>query len=536
MVAELIVVNGRIFRADGSSLCLGEFAIGHGRFLRVGMPGCTRGLAGPGTRIVDLEGDLVLPGLCDSHIHFANYARSLRNLDLHGMESLSQSMAALSAAAENGAESEWIVGHGWDQNIWKENRFPTSEDLDGAAGLHKPVLLYAKSGHAAVASSAALRAAGLGKGDWSPEGGEVERTEDGSPSGLLLENPAINLVAGVVPEVSDRAQLDMARQAQLQLHAWGITSIHDFDGRLGLETLQAMAQRNELRLRAVSHIALDQLDSAVEFGIRGPLAGPWLKIGGLKMFADGALGPRTALMIAPYEGEPGNFGMSVTDKEDLLERGLLAARHGIACAVHAIGDRANHDVLDVMAELRRVESEMGVAPARRRHRIEHVQVIQAEDIPRLRELQVSAAVQPIHATQDKDLVDTYWGDRGSTAYAFQTLLEEGVRMSFGSDAPVESPNPYWGMFAGLTRRRRDEDEEDPGWYPDQKLSRTQLIHGYTREAAFLEGWENEIGTIETGYRADFFVPDRDLFACAASELAEAESRWTVAGGETVHKS
>jgi len=534
VTAELIVLDAQVYTGPEASETAGEFAVGQGRFLRVGPPGCTRELVGTHTRILDLEGALVLPGLCDSHIHFANYALSLQELDLQGVTSLHAVKEKLSARAKGLAPGSWIRGRGWDQNLWPEQRFPTAQDLDEAVGSEIPVLLYAKSGHAGVASSAAIRAAAIAPGDWSPEGGEIVRQTDGHPTGLLLEGPAIQLVADQIPASSESQMLEAALDAQTQLHAWGITAIHDFDGRMGLETFQSMLRRDRLRLRAVNHIALDQLEDAIAFGIRGPLGGAWFRIGGLKMFADGALGPRTALMVDPYEGEPDNYGMAVTDKEEMLEHALQATRHGISSCIHAIGDRAVHDVLDVLSVLRGVEQEMGVTPPDRRHRIEHVQVIQPDDIPRLRKLEVSGAVQPIHATQDKDLVDAYWGCRGQTAYAFQSLLQQGVRLAYGSDAPVESPNPFWGMFAGATRRRRSDEPGSPGWYPAQKLNRSQLIQGYSADAAYLESWEREIGVIRTGWRADFFVPSCNLLTCSASDLARASSLLTVVAGEVVH--
>ena len=534
MTADLIFLNARLYVGPGPSLESGELAVWQGRFLRVGPPGSARELAGPATQIRDLEGSLVFPGFCDSHIHFVNYSLSLQELNLQDVQSLRALKESLLKEAETLTPGNWICGRGWDQNLWPENRFPTAADLDEVVGSQTPVLLYAKSGHAAVASSAALRSAEIPSGHWSPEGGEIVRDKSGIPTGLLLEGPAIEVVSSNMPDVSEAEVVQAAVRAQKQLHAWGVTSVHDFDGRMGLETFQSMIQRDLLRMRAVNHIALDQLENAISFGVRGPLRGEWLRIGGLKMFADGALGPRTALMTAPYEGEPNNYGMAVTDKEEMLEKALQATRNGIASCIHAIGDRAVHDVLDVLTELRTVEKNLGVSPQQRRHRIEHVQVILSSDIPRLRQLHVSGAVQPIHATQDKELVDTYWGSRGRTAYAFQTLLHEGVRLAYGSDAPVESPNPYWGMFAGITRRNQSEEPGSPGWYPEQKIERNQAIQGYTSDAAYLEGMEGEVGAIKTGLKADFFVPDRNLLTCSESDLSKASSRLTVVGGEIVH--
>ena len=533
MSIHAVFVNGRIFTNDPAQPWAREIAVRQGRFEAVGPEGSAQGLVGRGVPCVDLADALVLPGLCDSHIHFVNYALSLQELDLFEVPSLQALKERLGALAATLPPAAWIRGRGWDQNLWPEGRFPTRADLDAAAG-SRPVILFAKSGHAAVASSAALQAASLPSGSGSPEGGAIGREPDGTPNGLLYETPAIALVAGQYPEPSPAAVADAALQAQRVLHAWGITSVHDFDGKLGLTTFQRLLQQRQLRLRVVNHIAKEQLDDAIAFGVRGPLGNKWFRIGGLKMFADGALGPRTALMIAPYEGEPDNYGLAVTDKEEMLELALQATEHGIAACVHAIGDRANHDALDVFEAVRRREAELGIPRAARRHRIEHVQVIQAEDMPRLAALDVAGAVQPIHATQDMHLVDAYWGARGATAYAFRSLQARGVRLAFGSDAPVESPNPFVGLHAAVTRRRADGTPGPEGWYPAQRLERAAALRGYTTDAAYLEGMDRITGVIAPGYGADFFVPDRDLLQCAAEELLQASSRLTVVGGQCVH--
>lgn len=533
MSADTILVNARICTNDPEQPWAREMALDQGRFLTVGPAGSTQGLAGPHTITVDLADALVLPGLCDSHIHFTNYALSLQELDLFEVPSLGILRERLAARAASLPRQAWIRGRGWDQNLWPEQRFPQRTDLDEAAG-HRPVLLYAKSGHAAVASSAALQAASVAPGIRSPAGGHIERDPLGQATGMLFEAPAIQLVADSMPAHSTHEIAQAVLKAQARMHGWGITAVHDFDGKQGLEVFQHLATRDQLRLRVANHIAQDQLDDAIAFGLRGPLGNAWFRIGGLKLFADGALGPRTALMAEPYEGEPDNYGIAVLDKEEMLELASRATRHGLATCIHAIGDRANHDVLDVFQAVRGIEQELGIPRMARRHRIEHVQVIQAADVPRLAALGISGAVQPIHATQDMHLVDAYWGNRGHLAYAFRTLLAQGTRLAFGSDAPVESPNPYVGLHAAVTRRRASGEPGPEGWYPRQRLTRGETIRGYTSDAAWLEGLEREIGTIAPGYRADFFVPDRDLFHCTEDELLQACSRLTVVDGECVH--
>lgn len=533
MTADAVVTNARIYTNQAHQPWAREMAWYRGRIMAVGPAGCTKRLQGPDTVLVDLEDSLVLPGLCDSHIHFTHYALTLRELDLFEVPSLDMLKARLRDFAQSRPQEAWLIGHGWNQDLWPDKRFPTCRDLDAAVG-DRPAILYAKSGHAAVASSAALQHAAIPPGTGSPEGGFIERDAQGHPTGLLLERPAMDLVSDQIPPHSLEALERVAQEAQKNLHAWGITGVHDFDGKQGLTVFQRLLNGHNLRLRAVSHIAQDQLEDAIAFGLRGPLGNAWLRIGGLKLFADGALGPRTALMAEPYEGEPNNYGMAVVDKEDMLELATRATLHGMGVCVHAIGDRANHDVLDVFQEIRRIEQDLAIPRQTRRHRIEHVQVIQPADLPRLAELDIHGAVQPIHATQDMQMVDSYWGSRGQTAYAFRSLLDCGTRLAFGSDAPVETPNPFVGIHAAVTRRRADGTPGPEGWYPAQKLTREEAIRGYTADAAYLEGLESETGTIGPGYWADFFVPDRDLFACEDDDMLQTTSRWTVVGGECVH--
>ncbi len=533
MTADAVLVNARIYTNQPRQPWANEMALYQGRIMAVGPVGSTRQFCGPGTVSVDLEQALVLPGLCDSHIHFTHYALSLRELDLFEVPTLDQLVHKLHTFALSLPTAAWLVGRGWNQDLWPEKRFPTRQDLDTAVG-QRPVLLYAKSGHAAVANSAALQRAGITASTESPEGGFIAKDATGQPTGMLLEGPAIKLVADRIPAPTLDHLEETAQEAQRQLHAWGITAVHDFDGHQGLIVFQHLLAHQRLRLRAVSHLAQDQLDDAIALGIRGPLGNTWLRIGGLKLFADGALGPRTALMVDAYEGEPQNYGMAVVDKEEMLELATRATRHGIATCVHAIGDRANHDVLDVLQEVRRIEADLNLPRPARRHRIEHVQVLQPTDLPRLAQLDIHGAVQPIHATQDMFMVDTYWGQRGRLAYAFRSLLDQGTRLAYGSDAPVETPNPFVGIHAAVTRRRADGTPGPDGWYPAQRLTRAEAIRGYTADAAYLEGQEQVIGTLAPGYEADFFVPDRDLFHCADDEIRAASSRLTVVGGECVH--
>ena len=263
----------------------------------------------------------------------------------------------------------------------------------------------------------------------------------------------------------------------------------------------------------------------------------WLRIGGVKMFADGALGPQTAAMLQPYQGDPQNRGMLLMDSEEIFEHGRQAVENGLPVAVHAIGDRANHEVLDAIEQLRRLENEINTTsrrPGRRlRHRIEHVQLIHAGDAARLAQLGVVASMQPIHATSDMLMADRFWGERAALSYAWKTQLEHGAMLAFGSDAPVESPNPFWGLHAAVTRQRVDGSPGPQGWYPEQRLSLEQALHGFTTGAAYVAGWEDRLGKLAPGYLADLIVMESDPFECEPQQLHSLKPSATMVNGEWV---
>jgi predicted amidohydrolase YtcJ len=312
----------------------------------------------------------------------------------------------------------------------------------------------------------------------------------------------------------------------------GLTGAHDFDRRRCFVALQSLHEQGELKLRLVKSIPLENLPHAVALGLRTGFGDDFLRIGQVKIFADGALGPRTAAMLQPYLGEPENRGMLFVDAEELFERGRHAVENGLALAVHAIGDRANHEVLDGISQLRLLEAELEPHP-RLRHRIEHVQVIHPDDAGRLGELGVVASMQPLHAPSDMKMADRYWGGRSAFAYAWRTQLEHGATLAFGSDAPVESPNPFWGMHAALTRRRLDGEPGPDGWYPGQRLAMREALHAYTVGAAYAAGWEDRLGRLLPGFFADLLVLDLDPFTCSPDELLDLQPVGVMIDGEWV---
>jgi len=524
MLADQLLVNGRVYTMDAGCPRASELAIARERILAVGDD--LRDLLAPGGEVLDLGGRCVLPGLADSHIHFTSYALGLRGLDLAGAATLGEMLALVAGRARETEPGEWVRGRGWDQERWPDRCFPKASDLDTVASSH-PVMLTAKSGHALVANSLALRLAGITGATPDPPGGRIGRGVDGQPDGILFEDSAMSLVADLVPPPGPE-ETDAALRETLP-SAWrvGLTTIHDMDGTRAFAAYQQLHARSELGLRVVKYLPADALDCVLEVGLRAGLGDNWLRVGGIKVFADGALGPRTAAMLAPYEGEPGNVGVLTTDEDALRALARKAMLGGLPLAVHAIGDRANRLVLDVLASVDGGDHGL-------RHRIEHVQLLHPGDVTRLATLGVVASMQPIHATQDYEMADRYWGKRCATAYAWRSLLEAGAVLAFGSDGPVEDLNPFVGIHAAVTRNRADGSPGPEGWYPQQRLTVEDAVRAYTLGAAYAVGLEDRLGSLTPGKLADLIVLDRDIFTCDSMAIVETRVMATMVGGQLVY--
>lgn len=535
----LILYNARIY----SPIQATAIAINGDRIHALGSDVEIRALADAGAEQIDVKGALVLPGLTDAHVHFEWFSIGLVNVNVE-TETLDEALRRVAERAASTPKGQWICGHGWDYSRWGSD-FPTAAQLDSAAPDH-PVYLTAKSMHAGWANSAALRRASITAETPDPPGGKVGRDTSGRPSGILFET-AMDLITarsytaadssvGAIPPYTAEEVAQAMRRGQEYAWQVGLTGVHDFDGIRAFTAYQLLRERGQLGLRVVKNIPVAYLDHAVALGLRSGFGDPWLRIGNIKIFADGALGPRTAAMVEPYEGEPDNYGIVVTDKEEIYERGSLAAKNGLALAVHAIGDKANHDLLDVYETLRAEESASMhprlYTPTRLlRHRVEHAQIVHPDDAPRFAQLNIIASMQPIHATSDMLMADKYWGARSNGAYAWRAQLNHGAALAFGSDTPVEPINPLWGIHAAVTRRRADGSPGADGWYPEQRLTVAEAIEGFTRGPAFAGNNEQELGSLERGKLADITIVDRDLFSCDPMEIRSAQVLATIVGGE-----
>jgi len=484
----------------------------------------------------DMGGKAILPGLTDAHIHLQEYALLVQKIDCE-TDSKAECLRRVAGRARKLRPDEWLLGHGWNQNLWASppvvgtggGDWPSAADLDTIAP-DIPTYLTAKSMHAGWVNRAALRLAGINAATPDPLNGRIQRDGIGQPTGILLEQ-AMKLVEAVIPEPVVDEIAEAIREIQPALWRVGLTGVHDFDKRPCFMALQQMHAADELRLRVTKSIPVEDLPYAVGLGLRSGFGDDTLRVGSVKAFADGALGPRTGAMFDPYVDEPENRGILILDGEALFEHGRLAAESGLSLAVHAIGDRANHEVLNGFAHLRAYERERDL-PALR-HRVEHVQVLHPDDAGRLAELGLVASMQPVHAPSDMHMADRYWGGRAALAYACRTQLQHGARLAFGSDAPVEIPNPFLGLHAAVTRQRVDGSPGPEGWYGEQRLTLQEALEGFTIGPAYAAGVEDHLGQLAAGYLADLIVLDDDPFLCDLADLHSLQPVATMISGEWV---
>jgi predicted amidohydrolase YtcJ len=469
-----------------------------------------------GTPEYHVPGGLVTAGFVDSHTHFAMWALGRSQVHLAGAGSLTE---ALDRIRRVSPVDGWIVGQGWDANHWGET--PSRWHLDPVhAG---PVFLHSLDVHAAWVNSATLAAAGIGRETPDPYGGVIVRDAAGEPTGLLLER-AVDLVRPLVPDPPADHLSQALLEAQSEAHRLGITGIHNVENRAAYEAFRRLDQRGLLRLRVLFHHPVTDLPRLVEAGIRSGDGGPWLTEGGIKMFLDGSLGSRTAWMLEPYEGTH-DRGMPISEEATARTAMGLAAAHGLASVVHAIGDAAVRRALDLMEPL---------PAAAIRHRIEHFQCVHPADVARAARRGLVLSMQPAHILADIPLADRHWGSRGKGAYAFRSLLDQGSILAFGSDTPVASIDPREGVYAALERRQNDDS---PSWYGDQRLDFESAVRAYTVGPALAAGLAATRGTLAPGSDADLVVwqLDRDA-APTGAHFREAGVALTVVGGEAVYTS
>ena len=481
----------------------------------------------PIEREVDGEGRTLLPGLIDAHGHVMGLGLAAIQLDLVGTASLGELQERLRRHAAANPGSGWIIGRGWNQELWPEKTMPTAADLDAVVA-DRPVWLERVDGHASVGNSAALRAAGITAATQDPAGGKVERDASGSPTGLFIDTAAA-LVERAVPAPSPADQERALAKAQEMMLSSGLTAVADMGTSIdGWNVMRRAADTGRLQVRIMSYAGgIEPLLSIAGTGPTPWLYGDRLRMGGVKLYGDGALGSRGAWLKAPYADLPETSGLAVTSAAELRRQAALAAEMGAQVAIHAIGDRANAETIAIFEDLARVHT------GDRRWRIEHVQVLDTADLPRLARTGIIASMQPIHQVSDRTMAEARLGPgRLAGAYAWQTLARSGARLAFGSDFPVEPVNPFLGLSAAISRQ--DPNGVPPGgWRPHERVSFDAALAGFTRGAAHAGFAEGRIGSLEPGKWADFILVDRDISAVDAQSLAATQVLETWIAGEKV---
>jgi len=529
--ADLIVTNARIYTVDESHPLADAMAVRGGKVQFVGSTRAAMALRGASTRVIDLNGRTVIPGMVDAHGHVDNLGLALRTVDLTGTSSYDEVIARVAARAKTMQPGQWIIGRGWDQNDWGDTRFPTHEKLTAAVP-NNPVYLTRVDGHAGLANASALKAANITAQTRDPDGGHIERTANGSPAGVFIDN-AQGLLRRVVPQPTRDEVKSEVQAAIAEAQKWGLTGVHDAGASSQvLDIYEELGKAGQLNFRMYAMISDDSTTLAKWFA-RGPLVGGYdntLWIRSIKLYIDGALGSRGAALLDPYADMANTNGLLVSKPEHIGEVAARALKTGFQVNTHAIGDRGNRIVLD------EYEKALKTTPvADHRFRVEHAQIISPDDIPRFAELGVIPSMQASHQTSDM-----YWaGTRlGSTrllgAYAWRSLLNNGSIIPNGSDFPVEQVNPLISFHAAFSRQDA-RDWPPNGWYPEQKMTRDEALRSITLWPAYAAFQENVMGSLTPGKLADFVVLDQDIMRVAPEQVLRTQVLATYVGGKAVYE-
>ena len=530
----IVYLHGRIYTNDPAQPWAEAMAIRDDKIRCVGrldriLLEC--GGSDPSAETVQLKGKFVMPGFNDAHVHLGSAGADMLSVRLNGAATIEELQKRLAAAVAQHKEGDWITGSGWDHTLWPDKKFPNKQELDAVAAKN-PVFLVHISGHVAVANSLALKHAEIFKDTPSPPGGVIERDADGDATGMLEEDSAMKLVTDRIPDL----KLDQRRRGIEMVLADvaknGVTSAQDFSDWADFQVYQQLKVEGKLTLRITEWLPfLSSLNELMDRRAQGGTTDPWLKVGALKAFADGALGSRTAALLAPYSDDPSTSGILTNDPDKLRAMAIERDKLGFQLNFHAIGDRANRVALDVFEAVAKANG-----PRERRDRIEHAQVIAPEDIPRFAKLKVIASMQPSHETTDMRWAEDRLGpERAKGAYAWASLLKSGARLAFGTDYPVEPISPMRGLYACVTRELPGGGPKD-GWEPQEKISLEDCIRAYTSGAAYAQFEEGKKGELKDGEYADFIILSADLTKIPPSEYVQTKVLRTVVGGRTVYES
>ncbi len=522
--AELVIVDARPWTDGGPLAGADALAVAGGRIIAIGRSDAITALAGPETVTLDARGGTVTPAFTDAHIHLVAWARSRGALELFDCDARAGALARVAGHIAANPGGTTVVGRGWDANSWSEA--PSRASLDRVSG-ERPVLLHSKDFHSLWVNSAALALAGVTRATSDPPGGRFERDATGEPNGIVREH-AVRIFTPLVPVAGHEADLARARDAVLELHAEGVTAVHDFEAGEEHRVLRALTRGEGPRVRVLMHLPHAGLDHALALGLASGTGDDLFRVGALKLFADGTLGSQTAALLEPYQGST-DRGLELIPPAELAMLVARAAAGGLATAIHAIGDRAVRSALDAFAASGRELRAPALPP-----RIEHVQLLDPADLPRFAALGVAASMQPLHCTSDIDNAQRHWGGRIERSYPWRDLLEGGARLAFGSDAPVERPATAAALHSAVTRQRLDGTPV-VGFTPAQRLTLDQALAAYTEGPARLAGTWPRLGRIAPGATADLAVWSADLHRLPHPSLAQAKVMVTVMEGAIVFR-
>ncbi|GCE47856.1 hypothetical protein EI42_04673 [Thermosporothrix hazakensis] len=534
-MTTVLFLNGNIYTMDALQPRAQAMAIDDvsGRILAVGSNDEVRRVGGQHAELIDIKGRTVLPGFIDAHIHLMSTAYRAYHIDAENASSEDEVAELVRQRAAKTPPGRWIQGGRWDKNLWPGGRFPTKASLDAAAP-HHPVVLWSKDGHLLWVNSLALQKAGITAETPEPETGAILRDGSGEPTGILQEEGATSLMYRVVEKSDPELDRLLIEEALQKLQRSGITSIHDIEGEDTLQIFQQLRDEGKLGVRVQMVLPRQLLPQLRERGIKNE-DNDLLRVTGIKIFADGTLGSQTAAMLESFEGNPGNFGILSIPENEMQAVVRDASDLGLMVAIHAIGDRAARVALNSIEYAQRWLAEQGrpYDPERGlRYRLEHVQLIARTDLERMRRLGVVASIQPYHAVADRDLAVRYWGKRHRYAYAYRTMHEMGIPIALGSDAPVETFDPLHILYAATVRS--DPESRRPSWLPDQALSVSNALWGYTLGAAYAGAEEKLKGSITVGKLGDAVVLRDDIVHVPQEKMSENGVQATILGGKIVY--
>ena len=522
--ADTVFINGVIWTANPNIQEMEAMAIKSDTILAVGKSSQLQKFIGESTRIIDLQGKFVTPGFIDTHVHLLMGGNSLLSVQLRDADTQEEFVKRIKNFANTLKPDQWIVEGNWDHTLWG-GELPSKEWID-AFTQQNPVAVYRMDGHMILANSAALKIAGIDRNTPNVKNGEIVKDSKGEPTGIL-KSEAMYLVLNKIPALSDSEKEKAIKVAQEYLHSQGVTSIHDVDSLGGFEILQRMHSNNELTIRVYSADPLHNWKSLSE---KEKTNNKWLKNGLLKGFVDGSLGSHTAAFFEPYSDMPEDSGILIANADSLQTWAEQADLNNLQLAVHAIGDKANHTLLNIFEAVVRKN---GIKD--RRFRIEHAQHLDSKDIPRFSELNIIASMQPYHAIDDGRWAEELIGsDRIKTTYAFKSLLDANTTLAFSSDWPVAPASPLLGIHAAVTRQTLDNKNPE-GWIPEQKINVEQALMAYTKNAAYSAFDETIKGTIEVGKLADFVILSEDIRNIDPTNIKNVHVLNTYVAGKQVYE-